>query len=150
MNRIIEATPSDIAELYQLQLLSFESEAEMIGSRLVPALMESEEKFEKDFSQWHTYKMVDATGVIIGGIRYRFDTDSVEVGRLMVHPDYRQQGLAQKLLSFVDTQSGTKRRQLYTCTKSWLNIKLYTKMGYKPIKEEQDGIGLSFVYMEKR
>ena len=111
MEQILEAMPSDIIELYQLQLLSFESKAKMIVSRLVPALMESEEKFKTD---------------------------------------HRQQGLAQKLLSFVDAQCGTKSRQLYTCTKSWINIKLYTKMAYKPIKEVQDETGLSFVYMEKR
>ena len=40
---IVKATESDILDLYRLQLLSFESEAEMIGSRMVPALMESKE-----------------------------------------------------------------------------------------------------------
>ena len=36
--KIVNATESDILELYRLQLLTFESEAEMIGSRMVPAL----------------------------------------------------------------------------------------------------------------
>jgi putative bifunctional protein len=58
--------------------------------------------------------------------------------------------LAQKLLEFVDEECSTTRRVPYTCTKSWINIKLYTKMGYKAIKEEQDETGLSFVYMEKQ
>ncbi|MFR0079973.1 MAG: hypothetical protein ACLRU1_06960 [Veillonella parvula] len=31
----------------------------MIGSRMVPALMESEEEFKATFTQWHTYKLVD-------------------------------------------------------------------------------------------
>lgn len=148
--KIVKATESDILELYRLQLLSFESEAEVIGSRKVPALMETESDFTADFNQWLTYKLVDDTGRIIGGIRYKYDDSFVDVGRLMVHPDYQHQGLAQKLLAFVDDQCGSKRRVLYTCTKSWINIKLYTKMGYKPIKEEQDETGLSFVYMEKR
>ena len=52
--KIVKATESDILELYQLQLLTFESEAEMIGSRMVPALMESEEEFKATFTQWHT------------------------------------------------------------------------------------------------
>ncbi|WP_296004572.1 GNAT family N-acetyltransferase [uncultured Veillonella sp.] len=147
---IVKATESDILELYRLQLLSFESEAEMIGSRMVPALMESEADFKAAFNQWLTYKMVDDAGRIIGGIRYKYDDGFVDVGRLMVHPDYRQRGLAQKLLEFVDEQCSPTRRVLYTCTKSWINIKLYTKMGYKAIKEEQDETGLSFVYMEKR
>ena len=54
--KIVNATESDILELYRLQLLTFESEAEMIGSRMVPALMESEEDYRGTFNQWHTYK----------------------------------------------------------------------------------------------
>ena len=148
--KIVKATESDILELYRLQLLTFESEAEMIGCRLIPALMESEEDYRGTFNQWHTYKMVDDAGKIIGGIRYQYDDGVVEVGRLMVHPDYRQQGLARKLLAFVDEQCSQDRRVLYTCTKSWINIKLYTKMGYKAVREIQDDTELSFVYMEKQ
>lgn len=48
---IEQAKLSDIEELYALQLLAFESEAEMIGSRSVPALMESFEQARDDFSQ---------------------------------------------------------------------------------------------------
>ena len=148
--KIVKATESDILELYRLQLLTFESEAEMIGCRLIPALMESEADYSGTFNQWHTYKMVDDAGKIIGGIRYQYDAGVVEVGRLMVHPDYRQQGLARKLLAFVDEQCSQDWRVLYTCTKSWINIKLYTKMGYKAVREIQDDTGLSFVYMEKQ
>ncbi len=148
--KIVKATESDILDLYRLQLLSFESEAEMIGSRMVPALMESKEDYNDAFNQWHTYKMVDDAGRVIGGIRYQYDDGVVEVGRLMVHPDYRQQGLARKLLGFVDEQCSQDRRVLYTCTKSWINIKLYTKMGYKAVREIQDDTELSFVYMEKQ
>lgn len=36
--KIVRAKEEDISELYKLQLLAFESEAEMIGSRDVPAL----------------------------------------------------------------------------------------------------------------
>ena len=138
--KIVKATESDILELYRLQLLTFESEAEMIGCRLIPALMESEADYSGTFNQWHTYKMVDDAGKIIGGIRYQYDDGVVEVGRLMVHPDYRQQGLARKLLAFVDEQCSQDWRVLYTCT----------KMGYKAVREIQDDTGLSFVYMEKQ
>ena len=57
--KIVKATESDVLDLYRLQLLTFESEAEMIESRMVPALMESEEEFKATFTQWHTYKLVD-------------------------------------------------------------------------------------------
>ena len=40
-------------------------------------------------------------------------------------------------------------KELYTCTKSWINIRLYEKIGYKPTKEVTENSGLSFVYMQK-
>ena len=99
---IVRADISDVSALYQLQLLAFESEAEMIGSRDVPALLETKEDSAKDFSNWITLKLVSDSEEIIGAIRYRQNGGIMEVGRLMTHPDYRHQGLAQCLMSEVD------------------------------------------------
>ena len=147
--KLIHATVQDIPALYDLQLLAFESEAEMIGSRDVPALMESREHHREDFPNWITMKLVKEDGEMVGAIRYRPDGDIIDVGRLMVHPDYRRQGLAQRMLAEVDRACPDTVRELYTCTKSWINIRLYDKMGYVPVKEVTEPSGLSFVYMRK-
>lgn len=147
--KIIQAGRNDIVELYHLQLLSFESEAEMIGSREVPALQETQEQFTQDFKHWITLKMVNDDGTIVGAVRYRAAEEVVEVGRLMVHPRYRNRGLARQLLSAVDEACPAETKELYTCTKSWINIRLYEKMGYKRFKEHREDNGLSFVYMRK-
>ena len=57
--RIIPADINDVPKLYQLQLLAFESEAAMIGSRDVPALQETEEDARRDFANWETFKLED-------------------------------------------------------------------------------------------
>ena len=146
---LIRATQADIPALYDLQLLAFESEAEMIGSRDVPALLESREHHRQEFPNWITMKLVNDEGKIVGAIRYRPDGGIIDVGRLMVHPDYRRQGLAQRMLAEVDRACPDLTRELYTCTKSWINIRLYDKMGYRPVKEVTEPSGLSFVYMRK-
>lgn len=147
--RVAKANVNDVFELYKLQLLAFESEAEMIGSRDIPALMETREDNEKDFVNWITLKLVSDSDEIIGAIRYRKNGDVIEVGRLMTHPNYRDQGLAQCLMSEVDLACPNETKELYTCTKSWINIRLYEKMGYKPFKVITENSGLSFVYMRK-
>ena len=147
--KILQATPADIDELYDLQLLAFESEAEMIGSREVPALQETRDDHAKDFPHWITLKLVNETGHIIGSIRYKDTHGLIEVGRLMVHPTYRHQGLARHLLSEIDRRCQGQVKELYTCTKSWSNILLYQKMGYQAISEHKESTGLSFVYMRK-
>ena len=66
-------------------------------------MQETEAKHRADFSNWHTLKLETDTGRMIGAIRYKRNGGTIEVGRLMIHPDYRRQGLARKLLSAVDT-----------------------------------------------
>ena len=146
---LIYADKDDIHELYALQILAFESEAEMIGSRSVPALMETEEEYANDFENWNTLKMVNTDHRIIGAIRYREDNGIIDVGRLMVHPEYRRKGLAQRMLNEIDQRYPQTTKELYTCTKSWINIKLYEQMGYRSYKEHCEPSGLSFVYMRK-
>ena len=64
--RIIPADIKDVPKLYQLQLLAFESEAAIIGSRDVPALQETEEAARRDFANWDTVKLEDDDGTLIG------------------------------------------------------------------------------------
>lgn len=146
---ILQADKNDISDLYELQMLAFESEAEMAGSRKIPALMESREENEADFSNWVTLKLVDDAGTLAGAIRYKIENDIIEVGRLMIHPKYRRQGYAKQLLRKIDSLYPEMTKELYTCTKSWLNIRLYEKMGYTAYKEENEGDELPKVYMRK-
>lgn len=147
--KIVLANINDVQQLYALQKLAFESEAEMIGSRDVPALQETAEEHKQDFVNWTTLKMITDSDEIVGAIRYRINGDVIEVGRLMTHPNYRHKGLAQRLMNEVDLKYPERIKELYTCTKSWINIRLYEKMGYQSFKEVVESSGLSFVYMRK-
>ena len=150
MPSLIEtAQISDIKELYDLQLRAFESEAEMIGSRNVPALMESFEDNQADFPNWTYLIKRDNTGSIIAAVRFREQADILEIGRLMVSPNHRHQGLATELMLAVEPFAKNKPLELYTCTKSWINIKLYEKLGYTIYKEEKGQHDLTFAYMRK-
>ena len=146
---ILPATAADIPALYELQLLAFETEAEMIGSRDVPALQESPEAHRADFANWTTLKLVGPDGDLLGAIRYRPAGEVMDVGRLMTHPSCRRMGLAQKLLAEVAQICPRDTLELYTCTLSWTNIRLYEKMGYRAVREVTEDSGLSFVYMRK-
>lgn len=143
------AKEKDIRELFDLQLRAFESEAEMIGSRNVPALMESFEENCADFKNWEVLIKRDEFGRIIGAVRYREVGDHVEIGRVMVAPEHRNRGEAIGLMTAVEELTQAKVFELYTCTKSYININLYEKLGYRTYKEEQGDRDLSFAYMRK-
>ena len=85
--KIMQAEIDDIPQLYELQLLAFESEAEMIGSREVPALQETQQEYKNDFTNWYVLKIKNDLHKIIGSIRYKEKDAIIEIGRLMVHPD---------------------------------------------------------------
>ena len=143
------AKEKDIKELYDLQLRAFESEAEMIGSRNVPALMESFEENREDFRNWTVLLRRDDQGRIIGAVRYRKNTDHIEIGRVMVDQEFRNQGIAIGLMKAAEELTGAKIFELYTCTKSYININLYEKLGYEIYKVEQGDRDLAFAYMRK-
>ena len=81
--------------------------------------------------------------------RYRTDGDHIEIGRVMVDQDFRNRGIASELLTAVEELSQEKVFELYTCTKSYKNINLYEKLGYKIYKTEKGERDLSFAYMRK-
>lgn len=143
------AKEKDIRELFDLQLRAFQSEAEMIGSRNVPALMESYEENAADFKNWTVLLKRDVSGRVIGAVRFKNDTDHIEIGRVMVAPEYRNQGIAIGLMTAVEELTQAKSFELYTCTKSYININLYEKLGYETYKIEKGDRDLSFAYMRK-
>jgi len=143
------AAEKDVGELFELQLRAFESEAEMIGSRNIPALMESCEHSREDFKNWTVLLRRDGSGRIIGAVRFRKTDGHVEIGRLMVAPEHRNRGIAIGLMRAVERVAQENVFELYTCTRSDINIRLYEKLGYRTFREEQGEHELSFAYMRK-
>ena len=144
------ATENDIKELFDLQKNAFETEAELTGSRNIPALMESYEKFRSDFEKWTVLLTRNEAGRIIGAVRFQKDGGHIDIGRLMVAQEWRNRGIASGLMHAVEDFSKGKMFELFTCTKSLPNIKLYKKLGYASFKIEPGTEDLSFVYMRKR
>ena len=48
----------------------------------------------------------------------------------MVAQEYRNRGVAIGLMTAVEELTQAKAVELYTCTKSYININLYEKLGY--------------------
>ena len=67
----------------------------------------------------------------------------------MVAPEWRKRGIATGLMTAVEELTQAKILELYTCTKSYINISLYKKLGYKVYKTVEGDRDLSFAYMRK-
>ena len=146
---ISKAGLEDLQEILNLQYLAYQSEAAVLDNKDIPPLKQTLDKVIGEYHKGIILKMVDAGGLIIGSIRAWEMKDTVHVGKLMVHPDYRHHGYGTKLLGEIEKYFSQKRYELFTSTRSIDNIRLYQKMGYREFDRRSMDDGLDFVYMEK-
>jgi ribosomal protein S18 acetylase RimI-like enzyme len=147
--KIEKAEREDLNEILELQYLAYQSEAALFGTNDIPPLRQTLNEVVKEYNVGTILKMVDENGIIIGSVRAKENNDTVYIGKLMVHPDYRGNGFGTKLLSEIEHLFPNKRYELFTSTRSVDNIRLYQKSGYKIFSERIENDELTFVYMEK-
>jgi len=98
-------------------------------------------------------KLVTEEGRIIGSVRAKAEGWIVEVGKLMVHPEYRGLGYGRQLLRAVEdifTGEALEGFELFTSSLSVANIRLYGSVGYRIMRKEQVNDRLTLVYMFKK
>lgn len=145
---IQKAELSDLPEILKLQYLAYQSEADLFGTRDIPPLKQTLEEVVVEYEQGVILKILDKEK-IIGSVRVKQDNDSVYIGKLMVHPEYRRRGLGKRLLLEIEKIYPNKRYELFTSTISLSNIRLYEGVGYKTFHTKKINDKLSFVYLEK-
>ncbi len=149
-NMIIQkAEYDDLSEILKLQYLAYQSEADLFGSRDIPPLKQTLDEVISEYNDGLILK-IQSKGIIIGSVRATFKKETVFIGKLMVHPDFRRKGLGKKLLLEIESYFPNKRYELFTSTKSRDNIRLYEGLGYKPFKKKKINDELIFIYLEKR
>ncbi len=149
-NMIIErAKIEDAKEILDLQKLAYQSEAAIYNDYTIPPLTQTLEEIEADFER-QVFLKASASGRIIGSVRARERQETCLVGRLIVHPDFQNQGIGTRLMDEIEkTFSQAQRYELFTGHLSERNIHFYQKRGYKTFKRESVTEDLTLVFMEK-
>ncbi len=151
MNLVIErATISDAKGILALQKLAYRSEAEIYNDFNIPPMVQTLESIEKDFeNQVFLKALID--GRIIGSVRAYSKEGICYIGRLIVHPDFQNQGIGTKLMNEIERIFGTCQRfELFTGDESERNLYLYQKLGYKLFKTANITDQTTIVYLEKK
>lgn len=143
------AKPEDAQEVLVLQKLAYLSEAAIYGEYNIPPLTQTLAGLEGDFRK-QTVLKVTMHGRIVGSVRGYVSEGTCFVGRLIVHPDFQNQGIGTRLLAEIEATFDQSRRfELFTGHQSERNLYLYRKLGYKPFRSEQITDKLTIVYLEK-
>lgn len=148
---IIEpANIADALEILSLQKLCYQSEAKIYNDHTIPPLIQTLEEIQSEFGEYFFLKAMKDK-IIIGSVRARMSTpDTCYIGRLIVHPDFQNQGIGTRLMDEIERTFGECRRwELITGHNSQKNIKLYEKRGYHIYKNEGLTSGLSLLCLEK-
>ena len=142
------ANNKDAEEILALQKLAYKSEAKLHDDFQIPPLVETLHEL-KDKFQTHIFLKVTSEGKIIGSVRVLQENNSCYIGRLMVHPDFQNRGIATKLLLEIERTFSCDRFELFTGEKSIKNIRLYEQLGYKRFKIEKPAASVTLVFLEK-
>ena len=145
---IQKAEYDDLSEILELQYLAYQSEADLFGSRDIPPLKQTLDEVISEYNEGIILK-IQYNGAIIGSVRAKLKNETVFIGKLMVHPDFRRRGLGKKLLLEIECYFSQKRYELFTSSRSKDNIRLYESLGYKAFHEKKINDELIFVYLEK-
>ena len=143
------ATADDASEILILQKLAFRSEAAIYTEYNIPPLTESIEDMMAYF-QKRTFLKATIDGRMVGSVNGYTQNGTGYIGRLIVHPDFQNQGIGTKLMHAIEARlTQSKRFEIFTGYRSERNIHLYEKLGYQTFRTEPATDRLTMVFMEK-
>jgi GNAT superfamily N-acetyltransferase len=147
---IIESAQiEDAQEILALQKLAYLSEAEIHDDYTIPPLHQTLEEAEAEFKDQYVLKATVA-GMIVGSVRAYLRAGTCFVGKLIVHPDFQNQGIGTQLMHEIEACfSKAGRYELFTGHKSERNLYLYQKLGYRPFRTQKINEKLRLVFLEK-
>jgi len=143
--------PAEIDEIIALQKLCFQREADRVGNPNIAPMAETGEALLEELSRTDEplflLKLVEDRR-IVGSVRAREKAGTVLIGRLIVHPDYRNRGYGGKLMTAIEACFFRARFELFTGEHNTENLRFYQNLGYRPYDVfESDGVRL--VLLEK-
>ena len=148
--KIERATVLDAEEILSLQKLAYRSEAEIYNDFNIPPLLQTLESIEKDFEKQFFLK-ARADGKIIGSVRAYAKEGTCYIGRLIVHPDFQNQGIGRTLMNEIEKIfNHCERFELFTGDRSERNLYFYQKLGYRIYKKENITDQTKIVCLEKK
>ncbi|MRI68306.1 GNAT family N-acetyltransferase [Gracilibacillus thailandensis] len=134
-------------DILNLQILSYQVEAEIIGSYGIPPLKDTVDTLQSCGETFFGYYDNEA---LCGAISIRVDDETLDIHRLIVHPNHFRRGIAQMLFHFIESKFKVQIIKVATGSNNTPAIHFYKKNGFQKMKEVRVNKQLSLTFFEKR
>jgi ribosomal protein S18 acetylase RimI-like enzyme len=133
--------------LLDIQQAAYAVEAALIGSSDIPPLKETLTKLQNSAEIFYGCFVEDQ---LVGAISYQLDGDTLDIYRMMVHPDHFRRGIANALIEFVQKLHPEIERYIVaTGAQNEPAKQLYRRHGFTEIAEKEVQPGLVITFFEK-
>ncbi|HAQ08811.1 MAG TPA: GNAT family N-acetyltransferase [Bacillus bacterium] len=118
-----------VAEVLDLQRKSYKIESELIGSEEIPPLKET---FEQLQTCGETFTGCFIGSRLAGAVSYKMKEGTIDIHRVMVHPDFFRKGIAVKLLGQIEQkEEGAAALRVSTGAANIPAVRLYEKLSFE-------------------
>ncbi|MDI6723333.1 MAG: GNAT family N-acetyltransferase [Methanobacterium sp.] len=93
---IKRAKESDLSEILSLQKKAYQSEAEIYNGFKIPPLLQTLDEIKDEFKKGIFLKAVENEKIIGSVMGNLIDSETCYIGRLIIHPDFQNQGIETK------------------------------------------------------
>jgi ribosomal protein S18 acetylase RimI-like enzyme len=146
---VAAADTADAREILDLQKLAYQSEAAIYNDYSLPPLTQSLEQMSEEFQRQVVFKAVLGERVV-GSVRGSLREGTCHIGRLIVHPEFQNQGIGTSLMKRIEQHfCNAERYELFTGEKSERNLYLYGKLGYRIVRRERLSHKTTLIFLQK-
>lgn len=140
---------STVDELWSIQHKAYRLEAELIGFREIPPLMETRDMLRRSGEDF--YGCFDDSGDLMGAVATEEESlGKLTITRMMVSPDHFRKGVAGSLLKYVfNFYEGMDQFIVSTGKLNIPAVSLYTKFGFVAVGSEEVAPGVELIEFQR-
>ena len=135
------------ASVLDLQRAAYAVEAELIASNEIPQLTETLGELQQSTERWIGFTN---HGDVIAAVAYETSGDDLVISRLVVSPHHFRQGCGEQLVRRVLGDVPHNRAIVSTGAANHPALRLYAKLGFRKLGQEEIVEGLRITYLERR
>lgn len=134
-------------EVLAVQLPAYRIEAAIIESDAIPALRDTVDSL---MDCGETFYGIREGETLIGAISFKIEEDTLDIHRLVIHPDHFRKGIGRKLVQYVLEHHPEIRKFIVaTGSKNTPALALYASEGFIAVREFEVMPGLLITELEK-